>query len=91
MRHKTPPESWQIFRAVINLLNESFMFFNVRLSPLFYMENTFLPPNISAIPVVIKNSGETILIAASALLPTPCPTKIPSATVKSDANTIYRQ
>ena len=45
-------------------------------------------PNISARPVVIKNRGETILIAASALLPTPCPTNIPSATVKSDANTI---
>ena len=45
-------------------------------------------PNISARPVVIRNSGETILIAASALLPTPCPTNIPSATVKSDANTI---
>ena len=45
-------------------------------------------PNISAIPVVIKNSGATILIAANALLPTPCPTKMPSATVKSDAKTI---
>ena len=45
-------------------------------------------PNISAMPVVIKNNGETILIAASALLPTPCPTNIPSATVKSDANTM---
>ena len=45
-------------------------------------------PNINAMPVVIRNNGETILIAASALLPTPCPTKMPSATVKSDANTI---
>ena len=45
-------------------------------------------PNISARPVVIKNKGETILMAASALLPTPCPTNIPSATVKRDANTI---
>ena len=29
-------------------------------------------PNINAMPVVIKNNGETILIAAKALLPTPC-------------------
>ena len=45
-------------------------------------------PNISEMPVVSRNSGDTMLIAANASLPTPCPTKIPSATVKSEANTI---
>ena len=46
-------------------------------------------PNVSARPVVTRNNGETILMAASALLPTPCPTNIPSATVKSDANDLF--
>lgn len=35
-------------------------------------------PNISPIPVHIKNIGATILMAARALLPTPWPTNMPS-------------
>lgn len=36
---------------------------------------------MSPIPVVIRKKGATILTAASASLPAPCPTKAPSATL----------
>ena len=38
-------------------------------------------PNMSPMPVVIRKKGATILTAASASLPAPCPTKAPSATL----------
>ena len=45
-------------------------------------------PNISPMPVHIRNRGATILIAARALLPTPWPTNMPSQMFSAELNTM---
>ena len=45
-------------------------------------------PNISATPVLRRNSGAVMLTAASASLPMPLPTKMPSVMIKMAENTM---
>ena len=45
-------------------------------------------PNISPIPVPKVHTGATMLMAARASLPKPCPTKIPSVIMSSTENII---
>ena len=47
-------------------------------------------PNISPTPVLMRNSGAVMLTAASASLPMPRPTKIPSVITKTAEKTIPR-
>lgn len=47
-------------------------------------------PNISPTPVLMRNSGAVMLMAASASLPMPRPTKIPSVITKTAEKTIPR-
>lgn len=47
-------------------------------------------PNISPTPVLMRNSGAVILTAASASLPTPRPTKMPSVMTNAAEKTIPR-